>query len=162
MEKLGLPSYISPAPKHPGEVKWGNFKADEWKAFCIYNLPITLTRLWGSKPKDDRHYLMLENFMELVSAVKLANLRTITEKEISLSDKHMRAYLNGLIELYPSRMLTPYQHLSLHFAGQLRRFGPTHSCRCYAFERYNGIIQKISTNQKFGSFLSTFYAVHKC
>lgn len=93
---------------------------------------------------------MLLNYMELVAAVKIANSRTITEDKIALYDKHMLAYLKGIRELYPFVDLSPYQHLSMHFAAQLRRFGPTHSWRCYAFERYNGIIQKIATNDTLG------------
>ncbi|KJA24126.1 hypothetical protein HYPSUDRAFT_96223, partial [Hypholoma sublateritium FD-334 SS-4] len=157
MKQLGLPSYALRAPKHPGEVKWGNFKADEWKAFCTVNLPITLTRLWGSKPETDRHRQMLTNYLELITAVKLANSRAITEDKILLFDKHMQAYLHGIRELYPFSDISPYQHLTLHFADQLRRFGPTHSWRCYAFERYNGILQQIPTNDTIGELEETMF-----
>lgn len=73
MDRIKLPSWFNRAPKHPGEVKWGKFKADEWKAFCSVNLPITLTRLWGSLPKQHRRYQMLRNFLQMVTAVKVAN-----------------------------------------------------------------------------------------
>lgn len=154
MEKLGLPSHISRAPKHPGEVSWGNFKAAEWKTFCTINLPITLTRIWGSKSEGSRYRKMLENFMHLIAAVKISNLRTMTEDNIRLYEKHMREYLQGLLQLYPYTEISPYQHLSLHFGDQLRRFGPTHSWRCFAFERYNGIIQNIPTNQRLGQYIT--------
>ncbi len=150
MERLILPTWFQTAPKHPGEVQWGKFKADEWKAFCNVNLPITLTRLWGGGRKGDRQYQMLENFLHLVTAVKHANQRTLTDDAIRLYDSHMSTYLNGFIRLYPFANISPYQHLSLHFASQLHRWGPTHSWRCYAFERYNGILQGLPTNSKFG------------
>ena len=150
MERLSLPSWFPPAPSHPGEVKWGKFKAAEWKSFCTVNLPITLTRLWGSLPMTDRRYLMLQNFLQLVAAIKLANGRTITIDQIDQYERHMRKYLTGLVELYPWISITPYQHMALHFPSHLRRFGPTHSWRCFAFERYNGLIQNIPTNSRFG------------
>ncbi|KAJ3506586.1 hypothetical protein NLJ89_g6792 [Agrocybe chaxingu] len=155
MSKLNLPSWTTRAPKHPGEVRWGKFKADEWKSFCLVNLPITLVRLWGSKPRESRYYKMLQNYMDLITAVKLVNLRTVTEQHISTYETCMRRYLVGLRDLYPSTPITPYQHLSLHFPDLLRRFGPTHSWRCYAFERYNGIIQHIPSNNKFGEMEKT-------
>lgn len=150
MELVGLPSWFQRAPKHPGEIKWGKFKADEWKSFCTVNLPITLGRLWGSRPISDDKYRMFENFMHLITAVKIATMHTINLSDIALYDRHMKLYLSGLLELYPFINLTPYQHLALHFSEHLRRFGPTHSWRCFAFERYNGILQEIPSNYKFG------------
>lgn len=150
MMKMTLPSWFASAPKHPGAAMWGTFKADEWKSFAGVNLPITLSRLWGSGPQDGRRYKMLENFLHLVTAVNAANLRIITESDIDLYEHHMRTYLHGFLDLYPHMDLTPYQHLSLHFPEHLRRFGPTHSWRCWAFERYNGIIQMLPTNNRFG------------
>jgi hypothetical protein len=150
MAKIELPSWFTPAPKRPGEAMWGRFKADEWKSFCTVNLPITLTRLWGSKPNTDRHYQMLENFLHLVTAINLANKRVITDDDINLYEDHMRRYLEGFRLLYPFKDIAPYQHLALHFPSHLRRFGPTHSWRCWAFERFNGLIQLLPTNNKFG------------
>ena len=150
MEKFKLPSWFRAAPKHPGEIRWGKFKADEWKSFCSVNLPITLSRLWGKRSKVDRHYRMLENFLHLVTAVNYANQRTITEEQIAQYHSHIVTYLKGFVTLYPFANITPYQHLSLHFSTHLRRWGPTHSWRCFAFERYNGILQGLPTNNKFG------------
>jgi hypothetical protein len=150
MQQLKLPTWFKTAPKHPGEVRWGKFKADEWKAFCSVNLPITLTRRWGLKPKHDRQYKMLENFLHLVTAVTYANQRMLTEDIVNLYDLHMSAYVSGFVQLYPFANISPYQHLSLHFASHLRRWGPTHSWRCFAFERYNGVLQDLPTNNKFG------------
>ncbi|KAK0207180.1 hypothetical protein IW262DRAFT_669213 [Armillaria fumosa] len=72
----------------------------------------------------------------------------------------MRAYLQKLLELYPGSGISPYQHLSLHFGELLRSFGPNHAWRCWAFERYNGIIQKINTNNIFGE-MSLLFLAHR-
>lgn len=150
MQNMQLPSWISRAPTHPGETKYGKYHADQWQAFCTINLPVTLVRLWGSKPKDSREYRMLENFMHLVTAVKLATMRKITPSRITDYEHHIRQYLSTLLDLFPGTEVSPYQHMSLHFGDQLRRFGPTHAWRCFPFERYNYLFQKIPTNNIYG------------
>lgn len=159
MERLSLPTWVTPPPKRPGESKGGKFKADEWKIFCTVNLPITLTRLWGSKPETNRCNRMLKNYMDLIAAVKIATKRSITELDIALYNGYMNSYLKGLLELYPHTKLTPYHHLSLHFSTHLRRFGPTHAWRCYPFERYNGQLQKLPDNHKFGWWINLQYVL---
>jgi len=153
MERLRLPTWVTPPLKRPGEGKGGQFKADEWKIFCTVNLPITLTHLWGSKPETNRYNQMLKNYMDLVSAVNIATKRSITALDIVLYNGYMKSYLEGLLRLYPHTRLTPYHHLSLHFSAHLLRFGPTHSWRCYAFERYNGQLQNLPDNNKFGKYI---------
>jgi len=150
MEHLNLPSWVSRAPRHPGVSKRGKFTADQWRTFCTINLVFTLTRLWGSEPTDSRKRKMLDNFMDLVTAVKLANMQKMTPERIHQYEIHMRRYLETLIILYPGTTVTPYQHLALHFGVLLRQFGPTHGWRCFPFERYNYLLQQIPTNMKFG------------
>jgi hypothetical protein len=150
MLRLELPSWSAAAPAHPGEAKWGKFGADQWRAFCLINLPVTLIRLWGNFDADSREHKMLVNFMHLVTAVKLATMRKMTKDRISQYESHMHQYLTSLQSLYPEKDLTPYQHLSLHFGPLLRRFGPTHAWRCFPFERYNYLMQQIPTNNHFG------------
>ncbi|KAE9385411.1 hypothetical protein BT96DRAFT_758443, partial [Gymnopus androsaceus JB14] len=150
MVKLILPTWVDIAPRNPGQTDQGKFKADEWQAFCTINLPITLIRLWSSSNKDDRKHKMLINFMHLVTAVRLANMREMTEARIHAFEVHIRLYLHGLQELYPHTEISIYQHSMLHFGSLLRRFGPVHSWRCFAFERMNYVLQQINTNGKLG------------
>ncbi|KAJ6567785.1 hypothetical protein B0H10DRAFT_2356873, partial [Mycena sp. CBHHK59/15] len=165
MERRSMPSTVGRAPAHPGEAAWGKFTADEWKTFCIYHLPFTLTRLWGpykesADVEECRKYKMLQNFLHLVGAVKLATSPTITPQTIDAYEKEILSYLSELLTLYPGAQIELYQHLAMHFGDLLKRWGPTHSWRCFAFERYNGLLQKINTSKKFGemeaSMLRTF------
>jgi hypothetical protein len=152
MQRIVLPSWVPRAPSHPGEKKWGKLGADQWRSFCLVNLPITLIRLWGSLDVESREHKMLVNFLHLISAIKLATMRKMTKERIAQYERHMHQYLTSLLELYPETSITPYQHLSLHFGDLLERFGPTHAWRCFAFERYNYLMQNIPTNSKFGMF----------
>jgi hypothetical protein len=151
MALLGLPSWSPAAPAHPGEKCWGKFGADQWQTFCMVNLPITLIRLWGSKPKDSREHCMLVNFLHLISAVKLAAMRKMSKERITQYKAHMHKYLTSLLNHYPNMSITPYQHLSLHFGPLLQCFGPTHAWHCFAFEHYNYLMQQILTNSKPGA-----------
>ncbi|GAW08063.1 hypothetical protein LENED_010101 [Lentinula edodes] len=69
MSKLEIPSWMDTAPNRPGEKSHGSFTADQWRMFCTVNLPITLVRLWGTLPQDERKYAILVNFMHLVTAL---------------------------------------------------------------------------------------------
>jgi hypothetical protein len=150
MASMCLPGWVSRAPSHPGETRWGKFHADQWQAFCIINLPVTLIWLWGSREASSREHQMLSNFLDLVAAVKLGTMRKMTPQRISQYEFYMERYLKTLLELYPSTDIGPYQHMSLHFGDQLHWFGPTHAWRCFPFERYNYLLQKIKTNYHFG------------
>ncbi|KAK0468700.1 hypothetical protein IW261DRAFT_1426209 [Armillaria novae-zelandiae] len=150
-----VPSHVGRAPAHPGEASWGKFTTDQWKIFCTIHLPYTLTCLWGSfKDSQDlteqRWYKMLQNFLHLVMAVKLATATIQNDRTIQLYEYHMKTYLTMLLELYPGTKISIYQHLSLHFGDQLQCFGPNWAWCCFAFERYNGALQKFNTNNKFG------------
>ncbi|KAJ4469701.1 hypothetical protein C8J55DRAFT_402989, partial [Lentinula edodes] len=157
MERLRLPSWAPTAPSNPGDTTHGKFTADQWRAFCTVNLPITLIRLWGSLPEENRKFKMLENFMFLVTAVRLANMRTITEGQIQDFEQNIRAYLEQLRILYPHTNITVYQHMMLHFGSLLRRFGPVHSWRCFPFERYNYILQNTPNNSHLGELETTLF-----
>lgn len=151
MDRLTLPSWVSRGPAHPGEAKGGKLHADQWRSFFTINLPISLARLWGSNSADSKKQEMLVNFLHLVTAVQLASRHTITEEHVQLYEEHMHQYLATLLPLYPSTKMVPNQHNALHFGDYLRRFGPTHGWRCFAFERFNYLLQQISTNMIVGS-----------
>lgn len=150
MEHTIRPSWAARPPANPGQQKWGKFTADQWRVFCIETLPVTLTRLWGNEPAGSRNRECLDNFMDLITAIKLATAHTITPRRIAEYEEHMERYLRRLLVLYPDTSITPYQHLALHFGAMLRRFGPTTAWRCFVFERYNYVMRKFPTNQRFG------------
>lgn len=150
MRATVLPSWMNAGPSHPGETKWGKMKADEWRVFCSVHLPITLIRLWGSANESEREHEILTNFMHLVTAVDLASRRELKDRHIHRYEKHIVEYLKTLLILYPGTTLVPNQHRSLHYGVHLRRWGPSHAWRCFAFERYNGLLQNLFTNSIFG------------
>lgn len=125
-------------------------KADEWKTFCNVNLVHTLAHLWDTYPESSRHRRLLDNYMDLVTATKLATNRILTCWNINECRTHIQRYLRNLRELFPHRNISPNQHLLAHLPQVLADFGPTHAWRCFPFERYNYILQQVNTNKKPG------------
>lgn len=153
MTRTLLPSWVSPVPSNVGETKAGKLTADQWKTFCTVHLVVSLPRLWGDDSmENDRFRRLLENFMKLVTAVKLASMRVMTIQRADLYHWYMHEYLTSLRVLFPENDLVPNQHNSLHLSTFLKRFGPVHSWRTFVFERYNYLLQNIPTNQKFGMY----------
>ncbi|KAI6028267.1 hypothetical protein F5J12DRAFT_888789 [Pisolithus orientalis] len=138
MDRLSLPSWIAPVP-------WG----------VRINLLFTLGHLWGTKDPHSVEYKMFANFMDLVSATRLAMMHTMMSDHISKYKFYMKWYLQTLLDLYPGLCLAPAHHICLHLVELLQDFGPVHAWRCFPFERYNGMLQKIPTNGKHGEMEQT-------
>ncbi|KAI0082155.1 hypothetical protein K474DRAFT_1586297, partial [Panus rudis PR-1116 ss-1] len=148
-----LPSWIGRLPTNVGSSQHGKLSADQYRSLCTIYLVKTLTRLWGSE--QHRNHPMLVNYLSLVTAINLAHKRCLSRADIKQYRMHMHHYLRGIRTLYPYADITPNQHLSLHLADVLERFGPVHAWRCFPFERYNGMLQDIPTNNKFGELEAT-------
>ncbi|KIK15242.1 hypothetical protein PISMIDRAFT_115463, partial [Pisolithus microcarpus 441] len=153
--RLHIPSWVAPVPRKAGSTRHGKLSADQYQTLFTVNLPFTLGRLWGTKEPDSVEYKMFANFMDLVSAVKLATRRTMTADCISKYRFHMKRYLRTLLDLYPGLCLSPTHHICLHLADLLENFGLVHAWRCFPFERYNGMLQQIPTNGKHGELEQT-------
>lgn len=154
MEELSMPSCVPPAPRTVGSARAGTLGADEWHTFCTVNLPITLTRLWGSLSIESNEYQMLSNFADLVTAVKIATQRSITDSEIGAYDAHMNRYLKTLPSLFPGVTFTPNHHLSLHLSENLQDWGPAAGTYLFGFERGNLSLRSVETNNKIGMVCS--------
>ena len=147
-EAMELPSWINPVPRGFGTSEHGKLSADQWHTACTVLLPVSLILLWGNE--DNRKLQMLNNFMDLVTAVVLAGMWRITPSLISAFEQHLQRYLSGLKELYKEAKIVPNHHLALHLPDFMRLFGPVHSWRAFAFERFNYILQRTNTNMTFG------------
>ena len=94
-----LPTWMERPPSNFGSISHGKLKADQWRVVCTVSLLITLVRLWGSsaKPLDQK---VLQNFVHLVTAVDVANRRSMTKRRIELYYEQTYLYLRGLRELF--------------------------------------------------------------
>lgn len=163
-DRMSLPPWIGRLPPHIGSSQHGKLSADQFRVACTVNLVTSLVPIWGIAPEGTKWRMVLDNFMDLVAAVKIAHFRNLTPKHIDKYNILMHRYLRTLQQLYPHAPITSLQHMSLHLPQLMKEFGPVHAWRCFAFERYNGVLQNIPTNYKFGTFLVVFshcYVLHK-
>ncbi|KAF5328988.1 hypothetical protein D9611_013480 [Ephemerocybe angulata] len=104
MQAVNRPSWQPSGPRSPGEARFGKFTAAQWRTFCLIHLPVTLTRIWGSADSDSFQRKCLDNFMDLVAAVKLASMNRMTEDRIQEYDRRIKSYLSSLLDLYPGQL----------------------------------------------------------
>lgn len=145
---MQLPSWINPVPRGFGTSEHGKLSADQWHTTCTVLLPVALTVLWGNETGRQRD--MLNNFMDLATAVVLAGMWRISSTHIALFEQYLRRYLNNLKDLYKEAKVIPNHHLALHLPIFMRLFGPVQSWRAFVFERFNYILQNTNTNLNFG------------
>jgi hypothetical protein len=149
MKKTQLPSWISPAPHNWGTPARGKLSADNWRVVCTIHLPITLIWLW--RDEDGRKRELLGNFMDLVTAVRLANMRVSSPGQVDAYEKSIFRYARGIQTLFPQHPLRPIHHGALHIGDVLRRFGPVHSHGAAHYERHIGFLRQININNKVGA-----------
>lgn len=147
IQRIYLPSWLEKPPSNIGDASHGKLKADHWRTLCTVTMVITLVRLWGHTRASQEESDALENFMHLVAAVDLATRRSMSVDRANTFDSHMEAYVQGLRTIYEAD-LVPNHHLSLHLKDCLLLFGPTHGWWAFPFERYNGLLQRLKTNNK--------------
>jgi hypothetical protein len=148
-----LPPWVTRPPEKAGHPQHGKLSADQWRFFCTINLPITLIRLWGSKDPDSRGYKMLENFLDLVTAVELASMLTTSEQRIDDYQSRMHRYITTMKDLYPDAPIPPNYHIALHIPDTMRGYGPVPGYRSWFTERFNFTLQNVNTNGHSGGCL---------
>ncbi|KAI9061491.1 hypothetical protein FKP32DRAFT_1575884 [Trametes sanguinea] len=153
-EVMQLPSWINPVPRGFGTVEHGKLSADQWHTACTVLLPVALISLWGAEA--GRKHDMLNNFMDLVTAVVFAGMWHLSPEHIDIFEAHMLRYLTQLKELYKEASIVPNHHYSLHLPDYMRFFGPVHGWRAFVFERFNYMLQRLNTNLTFGEMENTF------
>jgi hypothetical protein len=145
-----LPSWVSDVPSNWGTPTRGKLSANNWRVICTVHLPITLIRLWGSDDAPEDRKSKLENFMDLVRAVQIANLHSISKKEIEQYERYIFRYLTTFKLLYKLAKVKPIHHAALHYGDILWGFGPTHTHSAAFYERYIYAMQSKNHNMKLG------------
>ena len=150
MKRTQLPTWVHAAPFNWGTAERGKLSADQWRVVCTIHLPITLIRLWGTK--TGRKKEMLNHFMDLVSAVQIANMRISSQNQIKAYSQLILHYATRCSTLFPDVSLKPTLHAAIHIGDMLDRFGPLHSISAPFYERYINFFHRLNTNQKIGRF----------
>ncbi|KZS99481.1 uncharacterized protein LAESUDRAFT_621871, partial [Laetiporus sulphureus 93-53] len=134
MDNIVLPSWVSRVPRRVGSSSRATglgLGADEWRTFCTIHLTTTLIFLWATFPDESREFQLISNFMDLVTAVKLASMRITTPERRNKCREYTHHYLTTLLELFPGTTIRANQHLLLHLPDILRNLGPAPSIWCF-------------------------------
>ena len=146
-----LPSWVMDAPRNWGTATHGKLSSNNWRVICAIHLPITLIRLWGGEDASEDQKSKLQNFMDLVCAVQIANLRSVSQQDIDLYEHYIWHYVDGFKSLYKLAKMKPIHHAALHYGDTLRSFGPAHTHGAAFYERYIHSMQTQNHNMKLGS-----------
>ena len=150
MARTQLPSWVTDVPHNRGTAARGKLSANNWRVICTVHLPITLIRLWGNDDAPEDRKDKLENFMDLVRAVQIANLRSISKEDIKLYESYIHRYLTGFKTLYKRAKVKPIHHAALHYGDILQGFGPAHTHGAAFYERHIHSMQSENHNMKLG------------
>lgn len=145
---MELPTWINPAPRAFGTSQHGKLSADQWRTVSSINLPVTLVRTWGLETGRRRD--MLQNFLHLVNAIQTIGYLEVDQRDLQKADDLLKRYLEGIKELYKGSKIQANHHLALHLTVFITLFGPVHSWRSFAFERFNYMLQTLNMNMNMG------------
>ncbi|KAG8719474.1 hypothetical protein FRC09_011093 [Ceratobasidium sp. 395] len=154
MQRTNIPSWLKKPPLNFATIDHGKLASEEYKSLTLISLPITLIRLWSSKP-ELREYL--DNFLHFSIAVRLHSYQSLTDRDESLFERHYQEYVDKLKTLYPFNSITPVQHLGLHIPYFMRKLGPSTRYTENTCEMFIGMLEDISTNSRIGELEQTLH-----
>lgn len=153
IEEIRLPSHIGRVPVTVGKAKGGKLKAEEWiNLFSILLIPTFFTIMKTSSSPCQDLDSQFSNLLHLVSISNLVRQRKIATEDIKALEDHLKAYRQGILRLYPQFSTKPNHHLALHLPKCISRLGPAPYWTAWAFERLNGSLAKMPTNNQISEF----------
>ncbi|KAE9387733.1 hypothetical protein BT96DRAFT_837285 [Gymnopus androsaceus JB14] len=165
INRIQWPTHITCLPKNLGKNQ-SLKKADEWR--CLLTVtPIVLWYAWrdadDSIPDTEPAVSPNENITTPHSCKRLSlyspilflcmSVRLLATKQVSMAQAftgqtYFAHYCVAMIGL--GVILTINHHLAMHFADMIKRFEPVYAWWLFAFERFNGMLEKVKNNSHDG------------
>jgi hypothetical protein len=118
----------------------GCYTAEQWKNWTLVYSLYALKDILG-----DEH---LKCWQAFVLACEYICKPVLTEEDITKADLMLLKFCRKFQTLYGNLAITPNMHLHCHLKDVILDYGPIHSFWCFSFERYNGIVGSITTNNR--------------
>ncbi|KAF8968602.1 hypothetical protein BDZ97DRAFT_1916035 [Flammula alnicola] len=137
-------------------------KADEWRRLLTVT-PVVLWCSWRDEtdaipnaeppvsPGEKIHTKHSRNMRSLYDAalllcagVRLLSMKTITMAQAIAGQTYLSNYCLRMLLLGVE--LTINHHLGMHFADMIALYGPVYAWWLFAFERFNGMLEKVNHN----------------
>ncbi|KAI0044241.1 hypothetical protein FA95DRAFT_1497378 [Auriscalpium vulgare] len=161
INSIRWPSHVTRLPKNLGENQ-SLKKADEWRRLLTV-APVILWYSW----KDDRDDIpdteppvsanevittthsrrrksLYDTMLLLCAGVRLLSTKRISMAQAKAGQVYLSTYCQRLLLLGVT--LTINHHLAMHFARMIKIFGPVYAWWLFAFERFNGMLEKVNLN----------------
>ena len=118
--------------------KFSGLTADQWRNWTnVYSL----YALRDVLPADD--YLCWSLFVE--ASIVLCQY-SISKGDLEYADDKLIQFCKMFEELYGAEKCTPNMHLHGHIKDCMLKYGPIAAFWAFAFERYNGVLEKFVSN----------------
>lgn len=139
INKINVPIDVGRIP-YKIESGMSGLTADQWK---IWTCQYSLYALSGSLPEEH-----LDCWWLFVQACIIICRPLLTKTSIKEADKFLHEFCIAVERLYGSEACTINLHLHCHLAEHLLDYGPAHATWCFSFERFNGILGGVPTNNR--------------
>jgi len=126
----------------PYKIKSGfsGFTADQWKNWtCFYSI----VALKGILPEND-----FKCWQKFSMACQILCTRSITLNDLNKAHSLLLGFCKSFANLYGNEFCTPNMHLHIHLKSCILDHGPVYSFWLFSFERYNGILGSVKTNNR--------------
>ena len=139
LNKFRCPHDIGRIPSNISS-NYGGFTANQWKHWITIYSPVVLK---GIIP--DSH---LRCWLLFVRACSILQMWYIRRADIEAADMQLLHFCKMFEDIYGGQYCTPNMHLHCHIMDCIKDYGPSHTFWCFAFERYNGLLESTHTNKK--------------
>ena len=137
MDTIIPPTKIGRIPRKL-ESNFSSFTADEWKNWILIYSVYSLNGV-----VNEPHYSC---WCLLVDSCNLFCHFIVTKHKIDQAHILLVEFCKLFESLYGSESCTPNMHMACHIRENILDFGPLSAFWCFPFERYNGILEQISTS----------------
>ena len=126
----------------PHKIRSGfsSFTADQWKNWTVY---FSLIALRDILPSEE-----FECWRHFVLACRLLSCKVLSTQQMQLGDALLLQFCRRTQRLFGQDFITPNMHMHCHLRACIIDYGPLHGFCLYAFERYNGILGSMPTNNR--------------
>ena len=119
---------------------FSSFKADQWRSWVVIFSSVALKDILPPE-----HYAVWSHFIQ--ACYKLCT-RSISKEELDKADKLLLDFCIGFESLYGGENTTMNMHLHCHLKESVFLYGPVYAYWLFSFERFNGILGSIPTNNR--------------
>ena len=139
IENMEVPADIGRLPKQISS-NYGSYTGEQWKNWTLIYSLFALKGVLNDQ--------QLQCWQTFVLACKYLCKPVLSSTDILKADNCLLKFCTKFEQLYGKAACTPNMHLHCHLKEIILDYGPIHTFWCFSFERYNGILGSIQTNNR--------------